>query len=211
MRIGVIGTGHVGGTLARHFIAAEHDVAIANSRGPDTLREFAAELGENAHAATAEEAAQFGDVVVVSIPFGHYEEVPEDGTAGKTIIDTCNYYPARDGHFPQLDSDSTTSSEMLQAHLARAHVIKAFNAMEWDHIRDYGRPGGALTRYGIPVSGDDSAAKLTVVDLVDDMGFEPVDAGDLAQGRKYQPGTAIYLADLPADELRARLPGVDQP
>jgi hypothetical protein len=209
MRIGVIGAGHVGSTLAKHFTAAEHEVAVANSRGPHTLRSLVAHLGDNGYAATAEEAAQFGEVVVVSIPFGRYAEVPTAGTQGKTIIDTCNYIPERDGHFPQLDDDSTTSSEMMQAHLSEAHVIKAFNAMRWDHIRDYGRPGGAMTRYGIPVSGDDSAAKLTVLDLVDEMGFEPVDAGDLAHGgRKHQPGTAVFTVDLTAEELRARLPGV---
>jgi 8-hydroxy-5-deazaflavin:NADPH oxidoreductase len=208
MRIGVIGAGHVGGTLARHFTAAEHEVAVANSRGPHTLRQLVADLGDTAHAATAEEAAQFGEVVVVSVPFGHYAEVPTAGTAGKPVIDTTNYFPERDGHYPQLDDGSTTSSEMLQSHLSGARVVKAFNAMRWDHIRDYGRPGGALTRYGIPVSGDDSAAKLTVVDLVDEMGFEPVDAGDLAHGgRKHQPGTAVFTADLTAEELRARLPG----
>jgi predicted dinucleotide-binding enzyme len=211
MRIGVIGSGHVGSTLARHFVAAEHEVAISNSRGPDTLRDFAAKLGHNAHPATAAEAARFGDVVVVSVPFGRYEEVPAEGMAGKPVIDTCNYYPDRDGHFPQLDNDSTTSSEMLQAHLPGAHVVKAFNAMEWDHIRDYGRPGGAMTRYGIPISGDDNGAKLTVIDLVDEMGFEPVDAGDLAHGgRKHQPGSPLYLADLPANKLRDRLPAVDK-
>jgi 8-hydroxy-5-deazaflavin:NADPH oxidoreductase len=212
MRIGVIGAGHVGSTLARHFTAAEHQVVLANSRGPETLRTFAFELGDNAYPGTAAEAAEFGEVVVVSIPFGNFARVPVPGTAGKTVIDTMNYDPRRDGHVPPLDDDSTTSSEMLQAHLPDARVVKAFNAMRWDHIRDYGRPGGALTRYGIPVAGDDSAAKLTVIDLVDEMGFEPVDAGDLAHGgRKHQPGTAVFTADLTAGELRARLPGVDRP
>jgi predicted dinucleotide-binding enzyme len=212
MRIGVIGAGRVGSTLARHFTAAEHQVLLANSRGPQTLRTLAFELGDNAYPGTAEEAAEFGEVVVVAVPFRGFEEVPVEGTAGKPVIDTTNYDPRRDGHYPQLDDNSTTSSEMLQAHLPGAHVIKAFNAMRWDHIRDYGRPGGALTRYGIPVSGDDSAAKLTVVDLIDEMGFEPVDAGDLAHGgRRHQPGTPVFTADLPAGELRARLPGVDQP
>jgi 8-hydroxy-5-deazaflavin:NADPH oxidoreductase len=212
MRIAVIGAGHVGGTLARHFAAAEHEVAVANSRGPQTLRSLVAELGDSAHAATAEEAVDFGEVLVVSIPFGRHAQVPTAGTAGKTVIDTTNYFPERDGHYRQLDNDSTTSSEMLQAHLSGAHVVKAFNAMRWDHLRDYGRTGGAMTRYGIPVSGDNSAAKLVVLDLVDEIGFEPVDAGDLAHGgRKHQPGTPVFIADLTANELRARLPSVDQP
>lgn len=212
MRIAVIGAGRVGGTLARHFAAAEHEVVVANSRGPQTLRWLVADLDDGARAATAEEAAEAGEVLVVSVPFGRYAQVPVAGTAGKTVIDTTNYDPVRDGHYPQLDDDSTTSSEMVQAHLSTAHVVKAFNAMRWDHIRDYGRPGGALTRYGIPVSADDSAAKLVVLDLIDEIGFEPVDAGDLAHGgRKHQPGSPVFMADLTADELRARLPGVDRP
>jgi predicted dinucleotide-binding enzyme len=212
MRIGVIGAGRVGGTLARHFAAAEHEVAVSNSRGPQTLRALVAALGDGGHAANAEEAAEFGEVLVVSVPFGRYAQVPTAGTAGKPVIDTTNYLPELDGHYPQLDNGNTTSSEMLQAHLSGARVVKAFNAMRWDHIRDYARTGGAMTRYGIPVSGDHSAAKLVVLDLVDEMGFEPVDAGDLAHGgRKHQPGTAVFTADLTADELRARLPGVDKP
>jgi 8-hydroxy-5-deazaflavin:NADPH oxidoreductase len=212
MRIGIIGAGHVGGTLARQFAAAEHEVAVSNSRGPHTLRALVAELGDHGHAATAEEAAEFGEVLVVSVPFGHYAEVPTSGTTGKPVIDTTNYFPERDGHYPQLDNGSTTSSEMMQAHLSGAHVVKAFNAMRWDHLRDYVRTGGAMTRYGIPVSGDNSAAKLVVLDLVDEMGFEPVDAGDLAHGgRRHQPGTPVFTADLTANELRARLPSVDKP
>jgi predicted dinucleotide-binding enzyme len=212
MRIGVIGAGHMGSTLARYFTAAEHEVMIANSGGPDTLRGLTFRLGDHGHAGTTGEAAEFGEIVVVSIPFRHFEQVPVEGTSGKTVIDTMNYVPQRDGHYPQLDNDRTTSSEMLQAHLPDTQVIKAFNAMRWDHLRDYGRPGGALTRYGIPVSGDNSAAKLTVIDLVDELGFEPVDAGDLAHGgRKHQPGSPVFNADLTADELRARLPGVDKP
>lgn len=212
MRIGLIGTGHLGSTLARYFIAAEHKVALSNSRDPQSLQPFARELGDGARVATAEEAAGFGDVVVVAIPLRNYEQVPVGPTAKKTVIDANNYYAQRDGHYPQLDDDSTTSSEMLQAHLPDASVVKAFNAMRWDHLRDLSRPGGALTRYGIPVSGNDDAAKLTVIGLIDEMGFEPVDAGDLAHGgRKHQPGAPVFTADLTAGELRARLPGTDQP
>lgn len=206
MKIGIIGAGHVGGTLAKRFTAAGHDVAVANSRGPDTLRQLESELGEHGRAATAEEAAEFGDVVVVSVPFGRYAEVPSAGAAGKTVIDTCNYYPERDGHIAALDDDRTTSTELLQQHLPQAKVVKAFNAMRWEHLRDYGRSGGALTRYGIPVSGDDPRAKHEVEDLVEQLGFEPVDAGDLAHGgRKHQPGTPVFTADLTAADLHAHL------
>jgi predicted dinucleotide-binding enzyme len=206
MRIGIIGAGHIGGTLARHFVRVGHEVALSNSRGPDTLADFVRELGSGALAVTAAEAARSGDVVVVSVPFGRYRELPRDGVAGKVVIDTNNYYPQRDGHFPELDSDRTTSSELLQEHLPGARVVKAFNAIYWNHLRDLGRPSGDPRRIGIPISGDDEEAKRIVADLVDQIGFDAVDAGTLAEGgRKHQPGATVYTADLTTNELRARL------
>lgn len=143
---------------------------------------------------------------MVSVPFGRYRELPSDGLAGKVVIDTNNYYPQRDGHFEQLDSDDTTSSELLQQHLPAARVVKAFNAILWQHLRDFGRPAGDPARIGIPISGDDEDAKLTVAELIDQIGFDAVDAGRLAEGgRKHQPGSSAYVADLRTDELRARL------
>ena len=206
MRIGLIGAGNIGGTLARHFVRVGHDVVLSNSRGPESLSELTAELGGQAQAATAADTARSCDVVVVSVPFGRYRELPSDGLAGKVVIDTNNYYPQRDGHFEQLDSDDTTSSELLQQHLPAARVVKAFNAIRWQHLRDYGRPAGDPARIGIPVSGDDEDAKQTVAELIDQVGFDAVDAGPLAEGgRKHQPGTSAYAADLRTDELRALL------
>ena len=208
MRIGIIGTGRIGGTLARHFVRLGHEVAVSNSRGPETLADFVAELGSTAHATTAAEAAAFGDLVVVSVPFGRYTELPTDGLDGKVVIDTNNYYPNRDGHFADLDDGRTTSSEMLQAHIPNARVVKAFNGINWEHLRDYGRPAIDPDRIGIPISGDDPQAKRVVGDLIDAIGFDPVDAGMLAAGgRKHQPGTPPYGADLKTPELRARLGG----
>jgi len=206
MRIGIIGAGHIGGTLARLFVSAGHEVAASNSRGPDTLENLVTELGDRARAMTAQDAARFGDVVVVSVPFGRYRELPTDGLAGKVVIDTNNYYPGRDGHFPELDTDRTTSSELLQAHLPRARVVKAFNAIVWHSLRDLGRPPGDPQRIGIPISGDDEGAKRTAAELIDQIGFDAVDAGSLAGGgRKHQPGTPVYTTELRARELRARL------
>jgi predicted dinucleotide-binding enzyme len=204
MRIGIIGAGKIGSTLAQLFTGAGHDVAIANSRGPDTLRDLEKELGDHVQAVTTEEAARYGEMVVVTIPLGHYRDLPADDLTGKIVIDTCNYYPERDGHIAALDDGSTTSSELIQQHLRGAHVIKAFNAMRFDHLREFGHEGGANQRYGIPVAGDDPAAKKQVFDLVEQIGFEPVDAGHLADGRKFQPRTAVYTADLWAEDLRAR-------
>jgi predicted dinucleotide-binding enzyme len=205
MRIGIIGAGKIGSTLAHLFTDAGHDVAIANSRGPDTLHDLEEELGDHGHAVTTPEAAQYGEVVVVTIPLGRYRDLPADDLAGKTVIDTCNYHPERDGHIAALDDDSTTSSELIQQHLSGAHVVKAFNAMRFDHLREYGREGGAGKRYGIPVAGDDPAAEKQVFDLIEQIGFEPVDAGSLADSRKFQPGTDVYTADLWAEDLRARI------
>jgi 8-hydroxy-5-deazaflavin:NADPH oxidoreductase len=206
MKIGIIGAGHIGGTLARRFIEAGHEVAIANSRGPETLTGLIEELGGRGQALTAEEAARFGEVVVVSVPFGRYRELPADVLARKVVVDTNNYYPNRDGQFEELDTDRTTSSELLQAHLGGARVVKAFNAILWSNLRDEGRPAGDPDRLGIPISGDDEEAKRIVAELIDEIGFDPVDAGSLAEGgRRHQPGASAYTYGLPTQELRDRL------
>jgi predicted dinucleotide-binding enzyme len=207
MRIGIIGAGHIGRTLAVHFVRAGHEVVLSNSRAPETLQELVAGLGDRASAATASEAAKAGEIVVVSVPFGRYRELPSEGAQGKVVVDTNNYYAQRDGHFEELDDGRTTSSELLQTHL-EARVVKAFNSINWTHLRDYARPAGDPQRIGLPISGDDPEAKGVVGALVDEIGFDPVDAGPLgAGGRKHEPGTAIYGADLTAAELRARLSG----
>jgi hypothetical protein len=206
VKIGIIGAGHVGATLARHFTAAGHDVAISNSRGPDTLHDLERELGERARATTVEEAARSGDIVVVAIPFKDYRDVPADAVGGKVVIDAMNYYPQRDGHFEELDSGRMTSSELLAQHLPGAYVVKAFNAIRWDSLRDKARPRGADGRIGIPISGDDLPAKQEVDDLIAEIGFDGVDAGSLAEGsRKHQPGASVYGAELPSAELAAMI------
>jgi 8-hydroxy-5-deazaflavin:NADPH oxidoreductase len=208
MRIGIVGAGNIGGTLAGHFTRAGHEVAVSNSRGPETLQDLVAELGERARAVTPPEAIEFGEIVVVSVPFGRFRELPPEHAKGKVVIDTNNYYPNRDGHFKELDTDRTTSSELLQEHLRGARVVKAFNAIYWMHLRDRGRPVDDPQRIGIPISGDDEEAKRIVAGLIDEMGFEAVDAGTLAEGgRKHQPGTPVYTADLRASELREKLQG----
>jgi predicted dinucleotide-binding enzyme len=206
MRIGIIGSGHVGSTLAEHFTDHGYEVAVSNSRGPDTLRDLESRLGGRAHAMTPQEAEWFGDIVVVAVPFKNYADVPADGVVDKVVIDTCNYSPDRDGHFPELDDGRTTSSEMLAERLPRARVVKAFNAIQWDSLRDKSRRTGDGTRVGIPISGDDAHAKQAVALLIDQIGFAPVNAGMLGEGgRKHQPGTEVYAADLPGRDLKARV------
>ena len=213
MHIGIIGAGHIGGALARLFVDAGHEVAVSNSRGPATLGAVVEELGLRAQAMTAAEAARFGEVMVVSVPFGRYRELPTEGVTDKVVIDTNNYYPRRDGHFEELDSDTTTSSELLQAHLPGSRVVKAFNAILWSRLRDDGRPAGDGERLGIPISGDDEQAKRAVAELIDQIGFDAVDAGTLAVGgRKHQPGTPAYTDGLLTGELRTRLAaGTEEP
>ena len=204
MRIGIIGSGHIGRTLAEHFVRVGHAVVMSNSRGPETLQELVRELGEHASAGTAAEAARAGEVVIVSVPFGRFRDLPAGELAGKIVVDTNNYYPQRDGRFDELD-DGRTSSELLQAELG-ARVVKAFNAMYWEHLREYGKPAGDRGRVGVPMSGDDEEAKRVVAGLIDEIGFDAVDAGTLRDGgRKHEPGASAYAADLPAAELRALL------
>src|SRR4051812_44418884 len=206
MRIGLIGAGHVGSTLAYLCSEAGDEVFIANRHGPDTLRNLEAELGPKVHAATPEEAARFGDIVVLAVPFEQYRDLPAAELAGKTVVDACNYSRPRDGRFAELEDGRVTSSELVQRELRDAHVVKAFNAMRGDPLRSYRHSAGANRRYGIPVSADDQHAKRQVFDLVEQLGYEPVDAGGLAEGgRKHQPGSAVYTADLWADDLRDRI------
>ena len=201
MRIGLIGAGKIGGTLARLFVAQGHEVAVSNSRGPETLAELVSTLGPQARAVSSAEAAEFGDVVVVSVPLGHYQQVPTTGMAGKPVIDTNNYYPQRDGHISPLDDDSTTSSELLQKHLPDARVVKAFNQIRWTKLGADGVPAGTPGRTGIPVAGDDADAKRVVMDLIDQIGFDAVDTGPLSSSRLFQPNSPLYVANVTADMI----------
>jgi predicted dinucleotide-binding enzyme len=207
MRIGIIGSGHVGSTLSRLLVKAGHEVTISHSGDPAALDPLVQDLGPGACATTPAEAVRFGDVVVVAIPFGRIQELPIAEFDGKIVVDANNYYPDRDGHVPELDEDRTTSSEMLQRELPNACVVKAFNTILWDRLRDHGDSEKPSRRpIGIPVAGDDPRAKHTVTRLVESLGFEPLDTGSLAEGgRRQQPGSAVYLVEASAEALRERL------
>lgn len=206
MKVGVIGAGHIGGTLAQLMVEAEHEVMLANSRGPATLRGFIERLGGKAHAGTVQDVARFGELVIVSMPFKEYPRLSPDLFVGRIVVDTMNYYPDRDGHFAELDSGRVTSSELVQKHLAGARVVKAFNAIRWDVLGSEGKPQGVPGRLAIPISGDDRAAKDLVVRLIDSIGFDCVDAGSLAEGgRRHQVGTPVYTVPLSMPELSRRL------
>jgi predicted dinucleotide-binding enzyme len=211
MRIGIIGSGKIGSTVARLFAGAGHDVAIANSRGPDTLTGLVEEVDGNARAVTVEQAASFGDVVLVAIPFGAYRDLPAEALAGRVVIDAMNYYASRDGNIPELDDDSTTSSELLAAHVPGAKVVKAFNTMQWEMLRDRGKPGGGNDRLALFLAGDDADAKQAVHGLIEEIGFSPVDTGSLGEGgRRQQPGSPIYAEPVTESEGRGALGGMDE-
>jgi predicted dinucleotide-binding enzyme len=202
--IGLIGAGNIGGNLARRLAALGHDVRISNSRGPETLAALAEEIGATAVAAT--EAADGADVVVVTIPLARVLELPAgilDGAVpGAAVIDTNNYYPLqRDGRIAEIE-DGTPESAWVAAQLGRP-VVKAFNGVYAQRILDVGAPGAA--GFAIPIAGDDAAAKERVFELVRELGFDPVDAGGLADSWRQQPGSPSYGAELDADGLRAAL------
>jgi predicted dinucleotide-binding enzyme len=162
--IGIIGAGHIGSQIARLAVENDYNVVISNSRGPETLSALIAELGPKARAATAVEAAKAGDIVVVSVPLKNYRKVPVEPLAGKIVIDTDNYYPERDGHIAELDNESTTTSELLQAHLPTSKVVKAFNHIYAADLTTHGQPAGAKNRRALVIAGDDKDAKARVTD-----------------------------------------------
>jgi 8-hydroxy-5-deazaflavin:NADPH oxidoreductase len=190
--IGLIGSGRIGGTVARLSVDAGHTVVLSNSRGPDTLKDLADEMGPRARAATAADAAAAGEIVVVTIPLKAYPSVPAGPLAGKPVIDTNNYYPQRDGHIPELDDGSLTSSGLLQRHLPGSSVVKAFNNIFFQHLRSLRRPPGAPDRTFLPIAGDDPAAKSAVTAFIDSIGYGAVDAGPLSESWRQQPGTPAY-------------------
>jgi 8-hydroxy-5-deazaflavin:NADPH oxidoreductase len=190
--IGFIGSGRIGGNVARLAAAAGYQVVLSNSRGPDTLRELADSIGPLATAGTVEQAATDGEIVVVSIPLRAYRDVPVAPLAGKLVIDTNNYYPERDGQIAELDEGSATSSELLQRHLPQSHVVKAFNNIFYKHLESLPRPAGAPDRSALVITGDDEQAKKNATAFLHAIGYDTVDGGTLEDSWRQQPGGPIY-------------------
>jgi predicted dinucleotide-binding enzyme len=205
MNIGLIGAGNIGGTLAQLFVDVGHAVAISNARGPETLADQAEALGLRAQALTVERAARFGDVVVEAIPYEHVTTLPADALAGTIVVTASNYYPDRDGTI--AFAEGQTHSERVAAHLAESRVVKAFNTIYYEHLREQGNPEAPRdARRVIPLAGDDEDAKATVADLIEQIGFAPLDLGGLREGgRRMQPGSPIYNETLTRPEAEARL------
>jgi predicted dinucleotide-binding enzyme len=203
--IGLIGAGHIGSQIARLAVRSGYRVVLSNSRGPESLAALVQELGPSARAATTAEAAKEGDLVVVTIPLKSIGTVPVEPLVGKVVIDTNNYYPERDGHIRALDDETTTTAELLQAHLPRSKVVKAFNHIYAAQLTTDGSPKGTPNRRALAIAGDDPQAKATVAGLLDRFGFEPVDAGPLREGWRIQRDTPGYGPRHNAEELRRDL------
>ena len=203
MKIGIIGAGHIGGTLAKLFAIAGHEVALSNSRGPETLSETVLDIGYGVIAATAEEAATFGDVAVEAVPFGRYQELPADALAGKVVMSASNYYLERDG---EIDLHSLTQTGLVAEHLKDSAVVKAFNAIRWDHLRDQGDVSKPLDeRRAIFIAGDDENAKMLVSELIGGIGFTAVVTGTLEHSAVQEPGADLYGKEVTAKQAHEQL------
>ncbi|MFD1546174.1 NADPH-dependent F420 reductase [Nonomuraea guangzhouensis] len=222
--LGIIGSGNIGTAVARLAVAADINVVIANSRGPQSLAGLVEELGPRAVAGSVEQAARAGEATLLSIPLAAYGSVPADLLRGRTVLDTGNYFPSRDGRIAELDAEKATTTELAQQLLPGALLVKAFNNILAHHIPQLARPAGATDRSALPIAGDDLGAKARAAQLIERLGFDTVDAGALAESWRFEPEsgayTQIYLADpdvpvermlqaaaapLPADKLRAAL------
>jgi hypothetical protein len=205
MQIGIIGAGNIGRTAAELFAEAGHEVALSNSRGPESLSEVVAELGPQAQAVTPAGAADWGDVVLLAVPFRHLEGLPgADRFGDAVVIDATNPYTE---DFEIMEIGDDTSSELVADQLPGVRLVKAFNTMYWETLRDEARPEAPLEeRLALFLAGDDQTAKSTVSGLIEDAGFAAVDTGSLREGGRYQqPGSAIYNEPLKKHEAERRL------
>jgi predicted dinucleotide-binding enzyme len=209
--IGLIGAGHIGSQLARLAVRHGYDVVVSNSRGPETLTGLVQELGARARAATAVQAAEAGDIVVVTIPLKNIGDVPVAPLSGKIVIDTNNYYPQRDGHIPELDNEEMTTSELLQRHLPESKVVKAFNHIYARELTTDGQPHGTPNRRALAIAGNDAEAKRVVAEVIDRFGFDVVDVGPLSESWRIQRDTPGYGPRRTADELRRDLAAAERP
>jgi predicted dinucleotide-binding enzyme len=201
--IGIVGSGNIGSAVARAAVDHGYEVVISNSRGPETLTELVSDLGDRARAGTTAEAVGAGDLVLVAIPLKSIGDLDPEPFAGKVVIDANNYYPQRDGQIAELDDESTTTSELLQARLAGAKVVKAFNHIFAAEILTTAKPAGTSGRRALAIAGDDQAAKDQVAAFIDAIGFDVLDLGPLSEGWRIQRDTPGYTAQRDREGLKA--------
>ncbi|MGA3562733.1 NADPH-dependent F420 reductase [Melissospora conviva] len=203
MRIGVIGAGNIGGTLTQRLTALGHEVTVANSRGPATLTELAERTGATPAGVT--DAVRHAELVVLAVPLRAVPDLPATDFGGRVVVDANNYYPERDGDLPEVADRSITSSRWVADHLPGARVVKAFNTIAAEQLRDGGVPAGSPQRIAVPVAGDDPEATRVVRDVVEQLGFDAVEAGTLDESWRQQPQTPVYGTDLDAAGVLAGL------
>lgn len=202
MKIGIVGSGNVGESLTRRLRELGHEVSVSNSRGPGSLAALATDSG--ATAATVEDAVRDAELVIVAVPLKAVPDLPCEAFAEKVLVDACNYYPGRDGEIAQIEGGLPSSTWVAQ-HLGSATVVKAFNTIQPGHLESHGRPQGDPDRIALPIASDDGAAKQRVADVVEQLGFDAVDAGTLADSWRQQPDTPVYGTDLDAAGVREGL------
>jgi 8-hydroxy-5-deazaflavin:NADPH oxidoreductase len=209
--IGIIGSRHVGGSLATAAIAHGYDVVLSTSKGPDSLDDLVRDLGPHARAATPAEAAAAGDFAIVAIPITTVDQVPVEPLAAKVVIATINYFPQRDGHIPEIDNGTTTVPGVLQAHLPASRVVRAFSMLDAADMSQDGHPAGDPKRRAIAIAGDDPAAKDLVAKLCDAFGFDTVDLGGLAESWRVDPGQKAFVTHQNRAELEANVANAKRP
>jgi len=209
--IGLIGAGHIGSQVARLAVQHGYDVVVSNSRGPETLKDLVRELGPQARADTAAQAAEAGDIVVVTIPLKNISDIPVAPLAGKIVIDTNNYYPQLDGHIRELDNEETTTAELVQRHLPASKIVKAFNHIYAAALTTDGQPAGTPNRRALAIASNDADARRVVAQLIDRFGFDVVDVGPLRESWRIQRDTPGYGPRRTADELRRDLAAAQRP
>jgi len=203
MQIGIIGAGVVGRAVAKLAVHTGHEVMLSNSRGPKSMFSLPYSIG--CTLGSVKEAVRFGDLVVLAIPLYAYHSLPAALLSGKRVVDTCNYYPERDGGITELDQHTSTSSELIARHFAESHIVKAFNAIPMNDLETGGLPSGTPGRRALPLAGDRESDKHIVAGLYEQFGFDVVDVGSLAEGVRFEPGTPAYCKPLAREELEAAL------
>jgi predicted dinucleotide-binding enzyme len=209
-RVGIIGAGNIGSALAQGLVDRGYEVVISNSRGPETLADLVAQLGPNASAGTPEQAAEAGEWVIVTVPLKALDTIPVAPLAGKTVLDTNNYYWERDGRIAELDEKKTTTSQMLQRHLPESTVVKAFNHIGAGEILTTGSPAGTPGRRALATASDSPEALQFVTDLYDAFGFDTVAIGPLADSWRVERDTPAYGIRQDGEQLRANLAAAER-
>ena len=203
--IGIIGSGHVGSSLAKAAIAHGYDVVLSNSQGPESLAGLVNDLGPHARATTPTEAAAAGDFAIVAIPITTIDQVPAEPLAGKVVIATINYFPGQLGHIAEIDNATTTAPGLLQAHLPTSKVVRAFSMINAVEMSGDGHPEGDPRRRALALAGDDPVAKELVAGLYNEFGFDAVDIGDLAESWRVDAGQPAFVTRQNVAELKTNV------